>query len=124
MASIIVYEDQEEAVAMASEFDDIHDELAMDAVSSRASLSAKHSASHDAAAKAAESAGDATPESAIDVEAVDAVSYTHLYRLGGGQAALRRAVHHHVHASGRQLAGHGASDAAGGAGHNGAAAVF
>ena len=46
------------------------------------------------------------------------------YRLGGGQAALRRAVHHHVHASGRQLAGHGASDAAGGAGHNGAAAVF
>lgn len=71
VASIIVYEDQEEAVAMASEFDDIHDELAMDAVSSRASLSAKHSASHDAAAKAAESAGDATPESAIDVEAVD-----------------------------------------------------
>ena len=48
VASIIVYEDQEEAVAMASEFDDIHDELAMDAVSSRASLSAKHSASHDA----------------------------------------------------------------------------
>ena len=43
VASIIVYEDQEEAVAMASEFDDIHDELAMDAVSSRASLSAKHS---------------------------------------------------------------------------------
>ena len=40
VASIIVYEDQEEAVAMASEFDDIHDELAMDAVSSRASLSA------------------------------------------------------------------------------------
>lgn len=39
VASIIVYEDQEEAVAMASEFDDIHDELAMDAVSSRASLS-------------------------------------------------------------------------------------
>ena len=26
VASIIVYEDQEEAVAMASEFDDIHDE--------------------------------------------------------------------------------------------------
>lgn len=37
VASIIVYEDQEEAVAMASEFDDIHDELAMDVVSSRAS---------------------------------------------------------------------------------------
>ena len=46
------------------------------------------------------------------------------YRLGGGQAALRRAVHHHVHAGGRQLAGHGASDAAGGAGHHGAAAVL
>ena len=51
VASIIVYEDQEEAVAMASEFDDIHDELALDAVSSRASLSAKHSASHDASSQ-------------------------------------------------------------------------
>ena len=74
VASIIVYEDQEEAVAMASEFDDIHDELAMDAVSSRASLSAKHSASHDAGAKAAASAAGETPEGSddsIDVEAVD-----------------------------------------------------
>lgn len=74
VASIIVYEDQEEAVAMASEFDDIHDELAMDAVSSRASLSAKHSASHDAGAKAATSAAGETPEDSddsIDVEAVD-----------------------------------------------------
>ena len=74
VASIIVYEDQEEAVAMASEFDDIHDELAMDAVSSRASLSAKHSASHDAGAKAAASAAGETPEDSddsIDVEAVD-----------------------------------------------------
>ena len=74
MASIIVYEDQEEAVAMASEFDDIHDELAMDAVSSRASLSAKHSASHDATAKTAASAAGETPEGSddsIDVEAVD-----------------------------------------------------
>ena len=62
VASIIVYEDQEEAVAMASEFDDIHDELAMDAVSSRASLSAKHSASHDATAKTAASAAGETPE--------------------------------------------------------------
>ena len=62
VASIIVYEDQEEAVAMASEFDDIHDELAMDVVSSRASLSAKHSASHDAGAKAAASAAGETPE--------------------------------------------------------------
>ena len=64
VASIIVYEDQEEAVAMASEFDDIHDELAMDVVSSRASLSAKHSASHDAGAKAAASAAGETPERA------------------------------------------------------------
>ena len=74
VASIIVYEDQEEAVAMASEFDDIHDELAMDAVSSRASLSAKHSASHDATAKTAASAAGETPEGSddsIDVEAVD-----------------------------------------------------
>lgn len=74
VASIIVYEDQEEAVAMASEFDDIHDELAMDAVSSRASLSAKHSASHDASVKAAASATSETPEGSndsIDVEAVD-----------------------------------------------------
>ena len=72
VASIIVYEDQEEAVAMASEFDDIHDELAMDAVSSRASLSAKHSASHDATAKTAASAAGETPEGSddsIDVEA-------------------------------------------------------
>ncbi|MEE0345634.1 MAG: hypothetical protein UDM07_04315, partial [Adlercreutzia sp.] len=66
VASIIVYEDQEEAVAMASEFDDIHDELAMDAVSSRASLSAKHSASHDAGAKAAASATGETPEGSDD----------------------------------------------------------
>ena len=61
VASIIVYEDQEEAVAMAS-------------VSSRASLSAKHSASHDAGAKAAASAAGETPEDSddsIDVEAVD-----------------------------------------------------
>ncbi len=74
VASIIVYEDQEEAVAMASEFDDIHDELALDAVSSRASLSAKHSASHDATAKTAASAAGETPEGSddsIDVEAVD-----------------------------------------------------
>ncbi len=74
VASIIVYEDQEEAVAMASEFDDIHDELAMDVVSSRASLSAKHSASHDATAKTAASAAGETPEGSddsIDVEAVD-----------------------------------------------------
>ena len=47
VASIIVYEDQEEAVAMASEFDDIHDELAMDAVSSRASLSEPRCHSQD-----------------------------------------------------------------------------
>ena len=61
VASIIVYEDQEEAVAM-------------DAVSSRASLSARHSASHDAGAKAAASAAGETPEGSddsIDVEAVD-----------------------------------------------------
>ena len=53
VASIIVYEDQEEAVAMASEFDDIHDE---------------------AGAKAAASAAGETPEGSddsIDVEAVD-----------------------------------------------------
>ena len=46
----------------------------MDAVSSRASLSAKHSASHDAGAKAAASAAGETPEGSndsIDVEAVD-----------------------------------------------------
>ena len=61
VASIIVYEDQD-------------DELAMDAVSSRASLSAKHSASHDATAKTAASAAGETPEGSddsIDVEAVD-----------------------------------------------------
>ena len=46
----------------------------MDAVSSRASLSAKHSASHDASVKAAASATSETPEGSndsIDVEAVD-----------------------------------------------------
>lgn len=70
VASIIVYEDQEEAVAMASEFDEIHKELAMDAVASRASLSAKHSASHDAKADT-DAAGTGSAADAVDVEPVD-----------------------------------------------------
>lgn len=94
VASIIVYEDQEEAVAMASEFDDIHDELALDAVSSRASLSAKHSASHDATAKTAASAAGETPEGSddsIDVEAVDVngdiVTYVPSYESASAPAS-------------------------------------
>lgn len=89
VASIIVYEDQEEAVAMASEFDDIHDELAMDVVSSRASLSAKHSASHDAGAKAAASAAGETPEDSddsIDVNG-DIVTYVPSYESASAPAS-------------------------------------
>lgn len=89
VASIIVYEDQEEAVAMASEFDDIHDELAMDAVSSRASLSAKHSASHDASVKAAASATSETPEGSndsIDVNG-DIVTYVPSYESASAPAS-------------------------------------
>ena len=89
VASIIVYEDQEEAVAMASEFDDIHDELAMDVVSSRASLSDKHSASHDAGAKAAASAAGETPEDSddsIDVNG-DIVTYVPSYESASAPAS-------------------------------------
>lgn len=60
VASIIVYEDQEEAVAMATEFDKIHDELALDAVASRAAIAKRHRE---------DSAGEAAGQ--IDVEAVD-----------------------------------------------------
>ncbi|MEC4176221.1 hypothetical protein VJ918_05720 [Adlercreutzia sp. R21] len=53
VVSIIVYEDQEEAVAMATEFGMLHDELALEAVSSRASVASQHSAAHDQASQAA-----------------------------------------------------------------------
>lgn len=74
VASILVYQDQEEAVAMATEFDQIHQELALDAIASRASIAKKHRADSDSKAT-----GDAvktaakTEEagSADDIEAVD-----------------------------------------------------
>ncbi|MEC4272820.1 hypothetical protein VJ923_06580 [Adlercreutzia sp. R25] len=70
VASIIVYEDQEEAVAMATEFDEIHNELALDAVSSRATLAAQHSASREKAASAeSESAASRDAESAETLSA-------------------------------------------------------
>lgn len=42
VASILVYEDQEEAMAMATEFDQIHSALALDAVASRATIAKRH----------------------------------------------------------------------------------
>lgn len=47
VVSIIVYEDQEEAVAMATEFNAIHDQLALQAASSRAAIAEAHRADHD-----------------------------------------------------------------------------
>ncbi|MEY8460495.1 hypothetical protein AALA69_05125 [Eggerthellaceae bacterium 24-137] len=83
VASIIVYEDQEEAVAMATEFDEIHDELALEAVASRANIAKAHREMQSAAVEAAEQTGSTgaaagggqTPPKGSDekgaVEAVD-----------------------------------------------------
>lgn len=78
VASIIVYEDQEEAVAMATEFDAIHDELALEAVADRAAIAKNHSAAAESADEtaeeepAAEEAAEAEePEEVADVEEVD-----------------------------------------------------
>lgn len=81
VASIIVYEDQEEAVAMATEFDKIHDELALDAVASRAAIAKRHredstattaqaaatTKTTDSAADEKSSEGDAAAVEAVDV---------------------------------------------------------
>ena len=48
VVSIIVYEDQEEAVAMATEFNALHDKLALQAAADRADIAAAHSATRDA----------------------------------------------------------------------------
>ncbi len=74
VASIIVYEDQEEAVAMATEFDEIHDELALDAISSRATLAAHHSATHEKAEPAADETADAPSTEGLDTLSADAVA--------------------------------------------------
>lgn len=70
VASILVYEDQEEAVAMATEFDAIHDELALQAVAERAAVAKEHSAKADDPAETAEVAAAAeASEEGIDPEA-------------------------------------------------------
>ena len=81
VASIIVYEDQEEAVAMATEFDKIHDELALDAMASRAAIAKRHredsaAASNQAASEPAASADDDGAGEAAGQIAVEAVDVT------------------------------------------------
>lgn len=71
VTSIIIYEDQEEAVAMASEFDEIHDRLALDAAASRASLTARHSAHRDNGTTGSEKASADAVAAAADIETVD-----------------------------------------------------
>ena len=79
VASIIIYEDQEEAVAMATEFDAVHDQLALQAVAERAQLARDHNRDDGAAAEdspaenaaAAETAPEVAEEEAVDVEPVD-----------------------------------------------------
>ena len=69
VASIIVYEDHEEAVAMATEFDQIHEELAVDAIASRATIAKRHHAG-TAAAPADAAKADAVP-AANDADSAD-----------------------------------------------------
>lgn len=73
VASILVYQDQEEAVAMATEFDQIHQELALDAIASRASIAKSHRADrdHKATGDTAKAAAKAQDGSTEDIEAVD-----------------------------------------------------
>lgn len=75
VASILVYEDQEEAVAMATEFNAIHDELALRAASSRAAIAEAHSADHGKSvvlpqADTGDAAAPADPDG--DIETMDA----------------------------------------------------
>lgn len=66
VASIIVYEDQEEAAAMATEFDEIHSDLVKAAVSQRAAQE-----KDSAGAAAAQQTADEAAQAAADVPAVD-----------------------------------------------------
>lgn len=52
VTATIVYQDQEDAEAMATEFKEIHDELALDAVAQRADLTYQHSAAAEKSTKA------------------------------------------------------------------------
>ena len=74
VASIIVYEDQEEAVAMATEFNAIHDELALQAASSRAAIADAHRAGHDKAdaTSQTDAAADVASDPDGDIETMDA----------------------------------------------------
>lgn len=81
VASIIVYEDQEEAVAMATEFDKIHDELALDAVASRAAVAKRHredstATQTPAPAEPAAGAKGETGDKSDTAETVEAVDVT------------------------------------------------
>lgn len=73
VASILVYEDQEKAVAMATEFDQIHEKLALDAIASRAAIAKRHHVDRrPASTKAAGADAASSPANdAGDIEAVD-----------------------------------------------------
>lgn len=71
VASILVYEDQEEAVAMATEFDEIHSKLALDAVASRAAIAKAHRGEIDASVGNATIPDPNVEKAADQVEAVD-----------------------------------------------------
>ncbi|WP_304426999.1 sortase domain-bontaining protein [uncultured Adlercreutzia sp.] len=82
VTSILVYQDQEEAEAMATEFSAIHDELALDAVANRANLAYQHSAAGEAAKAEAdaeadtEEADEPTADEASSEEAVEPMDVT------------------------------------------------
>lgn len=89
VASIIIYEDQEEAVAMATEFSALHDELALQAVSSRAAIANQHNADHEDDAQAAPTLPrvDATPIDETDEEAAETVA-DHPLEMLSDEAAI------------------------------------
>ena len=84
VTAIIVYQDQEEAEAMATEIQEIHDEIALDTLSTRANLAYKHSAAGEKAAAeeaateveeaVAEEPTSETVEAADPIAAVEATS--------------------------------------------------
>lgn len=67
VASIIVYQDQEEAVAMTTEFKELRDNLKVEGLSNLANIAYKHSAAGEKAAQA-ESSEEAQTEAEAAVE--------------------------------------------------------
>ena len=75
VTATIVYQDQEDAEAMATEFKEIHNQLALDAVAQRADLTYQHSA---AAEKADESKDTSMKPRTIDVNG-DVMGYVNSF---------------------------------------------